>query len=87
MEHSVIISRGEILRIPPLEDSAQTSTEIMTLEETEREHILRTLEITHWRIKGQGGAAGQLGMNPSTLYSRMQRLGIPTRRQRDQTRE
>jgi transcriptional regulator with GAF, ATPase, and Fis domain len=84
MEHSVIISHGEILRIPHLEDSVQTSTRIMTLEEAEREQILRTLELTQWRIKGPRGAAEQLGVNPSTLYSRMEKLGIPTRRQKDQ---
>jgi transcriptional regulator with GAF, ATPase, and Fis domain len=58
----------------------------MTLEESEREQILRTLEITQWRIKGPRGAAEQLGVNPSTLYSRMEKLGIPTRRQKDQAR-
>jgi transcriptional regulator with GAF, ATPase, and Fis domain len=86
MEHSVIISPGEILRIPNLAASAQTSAKIMTLEESEREQILRTLEITQWRIKGPRGAAEQLGVNPSTLYSRMEKLGIPTRRQKDQAR-
>jgi transcriptional regulator with GAF, ATPase, and Fis domain len=86
MEHSVIISPGEILRIPNLAASAQTSAKIMTLEETEREQILRTLEITQWRIKGPRGAAQQLGVNPSTLYSRMEKLGIPTRRQKDEAR-
>jgi formate hydrogenlyase transcriptional activator len=86
MEHSVIISRGEILRIPPLLDPTQTSAEIMTLEDTEREHILRTLEVTHWRIKGPRGAANLLGMKPSTLYSRMEKLGVPTRRENDQLR-
>jgi len=84
MEHSVIISRGETLRIPPLVDPARTSTQIMTLAETEREHILRTLEITRWRIKGPGGAANLLDMKPSTLYSRMEKLGVPTRRKNDQ---
>ncbi len=86
MEHSVIISPGETLRIPPLENSSQTSPEIMTLEETEREHIVRALELTHWRIKGPRGAAERLGMKPSTLYSRMEKLGIPTRREKDQGR-
>jgi len=85
MEHGVIITRGEILRIPRLEHSAQKGMEIMTLEETEREQILRTLEITHWRIKGPNGAARQLDVNPSTLYSRMEKLGIPTRRQKDES--
>lgn len=87
MEHSVIISRGEILRIPPLLDPAQTSAQVMTLEDAEREHILRTLEITHWRIKGPRGAANLLGMKPSTLYSRMEKLGVPTRRENDQLRQ
>jgi formate hydrogenlyase transcriptional activator len=86
MEHSVIISRGEVLRIPPLANAVQTSADIMTLEDTEREHIIRTLEITHWRIKGARGAATLLGMKPSTLYSRMEKLGIPTRRENDRLR-
>jgi len=86
MEHSVIITQGDTLRVPHLEHAAQTSTEIMTLEETERDQILRTLELTHWRIKGPNGAARYLDVNPSTLYSRMSKLGIPTRRQKDQAR-
>lgn len=84
MEHGVIISHGDTLRIPGLQDSAQISNEITSLEETEREQILRALEITHWRIKGARGAAEQLDVKPSTLYSRMEKLGIPTRRQKDQ---
>jgi transcriptional regulator with GAF, ATPase, and Fis domain len=85
IEHSAIISRGETLRVPPLDDPAQTSTDIIPLEEAEREHILRALEITRWRIKGPRGAAEQLGVKPSTLYSRMEKLSIPTRRKKDQT--
>jgi transcriptional regulator with GAF, ATPase, and Fis domain len=84
MEHGVIISHGDTLRIPGLQDSAQISNEITSLQETEREQILRALEITHWRIKGARGAAEQLEVKPSTLYSRMEKLGIPTRRQKDQ---
>lgn len=83
MEHSVIISPGETLRIPSLEDSAEPSEKLMTLVETERECIVKTLEITRWRIKGPKGAAERLGIKPSTLYSRMEKLGIPTRRERD----
>ena len=40
-------------------------------------------ESTAWRIKGPHGAAARLDLQPSTLYSRMQRLGIPHRRQKD----
>jgi formate hydrogenlyase transcriptional activator len=54
-----------------------------SLEENERQHILHMLEQTSWRIKGAGGAAACLGVNPSTLYSRMKKLDIPTRRNKD----
>jgi PAS domain S-box-containing protein len=47
-----------------------------TLTELERDHIVATLERTYWRLEGQGGAAGLLGMNPSTLRSRMRKHGI-----------
>ena len=54
-----------------------------TLASSEQEHILKALEKTGWRIKGPRGAATMLGVNPSTLYSRMQKLGIPNRRQKN----
>lgn len=47
-----------------------------TLAENEREHILKALKITKWKIRGNGGAAELLQINPSTLESRMKRLGI-----------
>jgi len=45
----------------------------MTLEQAEREHIIATLKETKWVISG---AAHRLGMNRSTLYFRMRKLGI-----------
>jgi len=57
--------------------SASTSlTEEATLKHLERHHILRILEKTGWRVEGAKGAASLLGLNPSTLRSRMQKLGI-----------
>jgi len=47
-----------------------------TLEEVERAYITSVLDKTHWSISGERGAAAILGMNPSTLRSRMQKLGI-----------
>jgi transcriptional regulator with GAF, ATPase, and Fis domain len=47
-----------------------------TLEETERGYIAATLKDTGWVIDGPGGAAAVLGLNPSTLRSRMKKLGI-----------
>jgi transcriptional regulator with GAF, ATPase, and Fis domain len=48
----------------------------MTLEELERKYIVQVLEQTNWRITGPRGAALILGINPSTLRSRMEKLGI-----------
>jgi transcriptional regulator with GAF, ATPase, and Fis domain len=47
-----------------------------TLEEIERNHIQRMLSTTLWRIEGRRGAAELLGMKPSTLRSRLRKLGI-----------
>ena len=47
-----------------------------TAEESERNHIRRVLERTGWRIRGQGGAGEILGLKPTTLESRMKKLGI-----------
>ncbi len=82
IERSVIISSGETLRVAQLQEM-QVNSQPVTLADTEREHIVRTLEKTMWHIKGPRGAAGLLGLKPSTLYTRMQKLGIPNRRQRD----
>jgi transcriptional regulator with GAF, ATPase, and Fis domain len=48
----------------------------VTLEEAERDHILKTLEHTKWVVAGPNGAAARLGVKRSTLYFRMQKLGI-----------
>ncbi len=55
----------------------------LTLEEAEYMHIQQTLKKTRWRIKGPRGAAALLGLKPSTLYARMSKLNIPTRREKD----
>ena len=49
---------------------------ISTLEEAERQHILRALRQTEWRIAGPKGAANILGMKRTTLQARMRKLGI-----------
>ncbi|MEO1262243.1 MAG: sigma 54-interacting transcriptional regulator [Bacteroidota bacterium] len=47
-----------------------------TLEEMQRRHIVEVLKHTEWRVSGDNGAARILGMRPTTLYSKMERLGI-----------
>ena len=76
IEHSVIVSRGETLKVSMPEESLASGAKPAALAEMEREYILQTLKAVGWRIKGPQGAAGILGMKPSTLYTRMEKLGI-----------
>jgi formate hydrogenlyase transcriptional activator len=55
---------------------ASLTSPISTLEEAERQHILRALKQTQWRIAGPRGAANILGMKRTTLQARMRKLGI-----------
>ena len=48
----------------------------MTLVGLEIEHIRAVLKSTNWRIRGPGGAAERLGLKPTTLESRMAKLGV-----------
>jgi formate hydrogenlyase transcriptional activator len=78
IERAVIHTPGEILhvvdRFEPMEQQAANAAK--TLEEVEREYIITVLENTGWRIEGPYGAAKILGLNPSTLRTRMLKLGI-----------
>lgn len=81
VEHAMIMSQGEVLVLerPRLSATGGLSRST-TLEEVECRHIRATLTLTQGRIKGIGGAAERLGINPSTLYSRMRKLGIASPR-------
>lgn len=83
IEHAVIISSKDILNVRLPEISPKASARILSLEEAERRHIAAVLEKTGWRIKGRHGAAELLGLKPSTLYTKMNKLHIPTRRDKD----
>ncbi|MEQ9617697.1 MAG: sigma 54-interacting transcriptional regulator [Deltaproteobacteria bacterium] len=81
VERAVIVSTGETLNIDKnLFDSSLESSfndnELSNLEDNEREHIIKVLNKTKWQIYGEKGAAKILGINPSTLRSRMDKLGI-----------
>ncbi len=81
IERGAIVTTGETLRVPMLEDAPPLETRPTTLADSEREIILHTLESTRGRIKGPKGAAAALGLNPSTLYGRMKKLGIRSPKQ------
>ncbi|HSU54019.1 MAG TPA: sigma 54-interacting transcriptional regulator [Candidatus Dormibacteraeota bacterium] len=77
IERGVILSSGDALDVSNLIDASQnTNAPATSLADAEREHILKTLGEANWRVKGPYGAAKRLQMNPSTLYSRMAKLGI-----------
>jgi formate hydrogenlyase transcriptional activator len=59
-----------------LTSSTPSSSSISTLEDADRQHILRALRQTEWRIAGSKGAAFLLGMKRTTLQARMRKLGI-----------
>ncbi len=77
IEHAMIISLGENLELQRSVPEKRQRGKHTSLEEIERRHIQDILAATHGRIKGRGGAAELLELNPSTLYSRMRKLGIP----------
>jgi transcriptional regulator with GAF, ATPase, and Fis domain len=88
IERAVIVSTGpELTLADQLRTSATASAheynpkereahQPKALNELERDYIFQALQETGWRIEGQRGAAQLLDMNPSTLRSRMRKLGI-----------
>jgi formate hydrogenlyase transcriptional activator len=81
IERAVILSPGSVLRLSPRDlksriTPGQNTDQRQTLEEVERNHILKTLKETRWVLSGRSGAAARLGLNRSTLYFRMNKLGI-----------
>ena len=78
IERAVILCSGPVLQLTDkLETSSpQLSSTLRTLEETERNQILKILSETGWHIEGKDGAAAILGIHPSTLRARMHKLGI-----------
>jgi len=81
IERAVILSPGPVLRLSPRDlksriTPGQNADRHQTLEEVERNHILKTLKETRWVLSGSSGAAARLGLNRSTLYFRMKKLGI-----------
>jgi len=85
VERAVILSPGSSLRAPIDELTEETKQgsqpNLSTLEEMEREHVLRALRESNWVTGGPKGAAVRLGMKRTTLAYRIRKLGIPCRPQ------
>ena len=90
IERSVILSRGTVLNVPigellaatpsPMVMSATVAASVsgrsVTLQDSEREHILKTLRETKGVLGGPEGAANRLGLKRTTLQTKMKKLGI-----------
>jgi formate hydrogenlyase transcriptional activator len=79
IERAVILTNGGVLQIPVADfrsRDAAVNRAGGTLEATEREAILTALRDSGWVLSGSHGAAARLGLKRSTLYSRMEKLGI-----------
>jgi len=76
IERAVILASGPHLAVQAPKPSVRAAQTAQTLEALEIRHIRSVLETTSWRVRGRGGAAERLGLKPTTLESRMARLGI-----------
>jgi formate hydrogenlyase transcriptional activator len=76
VERAMILHRGPTLRIDIPEVERSDASQGLKLEEVERRHVVTVLEMSGWRIRGKNGAAEMLGLKPTTLESRLEKLGI-----------
>ncbi len=79
IERGVILSMDNRFRLPELSESYPDGVDpkkFLSMDEMEQQHILQALETTNWKIRGEGGTSEILNMHPSTLYSRIKKLGI-----------
>jgi DNA-binding NtrC family response regulator len=85
IEQAVIVSPGKLLELArplkslpslALPEEASGEGRLKTIDDNERDHILKALKLTNGRIRGAGGAAELLDILPTTLEGRMKKLGI-----------
>ncbi len=83
IERAIITAENSTIQpgewIPQKNKTPLASDEIYTLEENEKRLIMRVTELTGGILSGERGAAKLLGINPNTLRSRMEKLGIKRR--------
>ncbi len=76
VERAMILAKGPVLHVELGGPAVSTDLATTNLTEIERNHMLKVLGMTGWRIRGKNGAAELLGLKPTTLHSRMKKLGI-----------
>ncbi len=92
IERAVILTAGEVLRLPKIESRIQpvarpSAAPARTLAEAERAHIVETLRDANWVVGGPRGAAARLGLPRTTLIARMQKLGLSRETEGFETRQ
>jgi len=76
IERAMILTKGTSLQVDIPKSIESTHQRSMGLEEFEKNHIIDILSMTGWKVRGKNGAAELLRLKPSTLESKMQKLGI-----------
>jgi transcriptional regulator with GAF, ATPase, and Fis domain len=76
VERAMIVATGGELVIAVPAVTAPALRRSTRLIDVEREHVRNVLEMSGWRIRGAGGAADRLGLPPTTLETRMAKLGL-----------
>jgi len=77
IERAVIVATGPRLVVQmPQNAPSRASQGSLTLRNLQIKHIGTTLQSTNWRVRGIGGAAERLGLKPTTLETRMAKLGL-----------
>jgi formate hydrogenlyase transcriptional activator len=76
VERAMIVASGPRLTMVVPKQSVPSISRSVKLADVEKEHIRSVLEASGWRIRGNGGAADRLGLRPTTLETRMAKLGL-----------
>jgi transcriptional regulator with GAF, ATPase, and Fis domain len=76
IERAMILSNGPTLVVDLPDHAITTQSLEMSFEDMERTHIISVLDSTGWRVRGRHGASEKLRLKPSTLESKMKKLGI-----------
>ena len=76
VERAMIVAVGHQLSIPLPAGPRSPGRRSDKLADVEKEHVLSVVEGCGWRIRGAAGAAERLGLRPTTLETRMAKLGI-----------
>jgi len=79
IERAMVVAEESGLVIKP-SDFSITKNKAILLEDIEREHIAKVLEMANWRVRGKNGAAEILGLKPTTLDSKIRKLNIDRQR-------